>query len=111
MFLAGDEPELAYEDILEVLKEDPKDFVATCVKAKCMFRMGDFEKSLVIWQNAKKIRANVVEVGQNEGSLYVEEFMSISGQRCHRKCWPNNQRLSSELLQFRGYKRDHKGKM
>ena len=65
MFLTGDEPGLAYEDILEVHKDDPEDFFATCVKAKCMFMMGDFEKSLVVWHQARKIRGNVVEVVHN----------------------------------------------
>ena len=65
LFLAGDEPGLACQDILEVLKAEPKDFTATCVKAKCMFMMGDFEKSLLIWHSANKIRGNMVEVSLN----------------------------------------------
>ena len=60
--LLGDSPKLAYEDTLEVLKEDPDDFFAICVKAKCMYMMGDFEKSLMVWHKARKIRPNVQEV-------------------------------------------------
>ena len=62
MLLMADAPELAYADVVEVLNEDPDDFLATCVKAKCMFLMGDFERSLLVWYKARKMRGNVVEV-------------------------------------------------
>ena len=63
LFLAGDEPELAYQDILEVLTDNPRDFSALCVKAKCLFMKGEFEKSLVLWHHVNRVRENVTEVG------------------------------------------------
>ena len=63
LFLAGGEAEQALQDIVEVLKVDPRDFSALCVKAKCMFMKGEFEKSLVIWHHVNMIRAHVAEVG------------------------------------------------
>ena len=62
LFLLGDEPQLAFEDILEVLKDDPEDFSAICAKARCLFTMGEFEKSLMVWHQARKMRSNVLEV-------------------------------------------------
>ena len=71
LLLNGDEPNLAYDDILEVLKENPDDFIATCVKAKCMYMMGDFEKCLLVWHKARKIRGNIAEVNQNQLQVLV----------------------------------------
>ena len=62
LLLLGGAPKLAYEDTQEVLKDDPEDFFALCVKAKCMFMMADYEKSLMTWHKARKIRPNVKEV-------------------------------------------------
>ena len=62
LLLMGDAPELALGDVEEVLQEEPKNFQATCVKAQCMFLIGDFEQSLMVWHKARMIRANVQEV-------------------------------------------------
>ena len=80
LFLSGDDPRLAYEDILEVLKDEPEDFFATCVQAKCMFMMGDFEKCLMVWHKANKIRGNVVEVVTDDGQF----FLTITVIRCKK---------------------------
>ena len=56
--------------LIEVLKEDPEDFLATCVKAKCLFMMGDFEMSLMVWHKARKMRGNVGEVMQDKGLAF-----------------------------------------
>ena len=68
--LVGGAPKLAYEDTQEVLNDNPEDFFALCVKAKCMFMLADYEKSLMAWHKARKIRPNVKEVIETtEGSL------------------------------------------
>ena len=64
LFLMGNAPDLACRDVVEILKEDPDNFVATCIKARCMFLMGDFVMSLMVWHQARKMRGkgNVKEV-------------------------------------------------
>ena len=77
LMVVANEPKMALEDIKEVLKDEPEDFLAICTKvviytfllynissyqAKCMFLVGDFEKSLVVWHKAKQLRGNTTEV-------------------------------------------------
>ena len=92
----GDAPELAYADVVEVLSEDPDDFIATCVKARCMFLMGDFERSLMVWYKARKMRGNVVEVRQDNVSYVLLNYRQ--GEGCHRKRRADNQLFSAGLF-------------
>ena len=69
LLLLGDVSDMAYEDTVEVLKDEPENFFGTCVKAKSMFRMGNFEKSLMIWHKAEKLRPNMQEVRSFFSSL------------------------------------------
>ena len=92
----GDAPEVAYADVVEVLSEDPDDFLATCVKGRCMFLMGDFERSLMVWYKARKMRGNVVEVMQDKVS-HVSCY-SHQGEGCHRKRRADNQLISTRLF-------------
>ena len=79
----GDVPELADADVVEVLSEDLDDYLATCVKVKCMFLIGDFERSLMVWYKARKMRGNVGEVMQEKVSHVSLNYHL--GEGCHRK--------------------------
>merc|ERR1711923_165629 len=56
LMLEAKEPLTALEDLQEVLVEDPNNIEVFCTQAKCMFLIGDFEKSLLLWHKAKKLR-------------------------------------------------------
>ena len=78
--LMGNEPALALEDLKEVMSEEPDSIPGWIIKvdykwitnstfyfdffvqAKCMFLISDFEKSLVYWHKAKKLREGSQEV-------------------------------------------------
>ena len=75
--MTANQPKLALSDVEQVLKEDSDIFPAICTqvrpccyyfsskassKAQCLFLLGDFEKSLVVWHKAKKLRGNTPEV-------------------------------------------------
>ena len=47
--LQAKEPKMALEDLASVLKDEPNNFVAICTEAHCMFLVGNFEKSLMVW--------------------------------------------------------------
>jgi len=53
---------MALEDLDEVLLEDPDYIEVFCTQAKCMYLIGDYEKSLVLWHKAKKMRQKQPEV-------------------------------------------------
>ena len=77
--LADDDPISALEDAMAVLKNHPDDFTTLCIKvalwetwastqmldhfqARCFFFLGQFEKSLLVWTQANRIRTNNKEV-------------------------------------------------
>ena len=47
--LQAKEPKMALEDLASVLRDEPNNFVAICTEAHCMFLVGNFEKSLMVW--------------------------------------------------------------
>ena len=55
-------PEKALVDIESVLKTTPNDFSALCIQAKIMNELGQFEKSLMIWHQARRVRIDRPEV-------------------------------------------------
>jgi len=71
LMLMGNEPALALEDLKEVMSEEPDSIPGWIIKAKCMFLISDFEKSLVYWHKAKKLR---------EGSQEVKDAIENIGQ-------------------------------
>ena len=55
-------PEKALVDIESVLKSSPNEFSALCIQAKIMNELGQFETSLMIWHQARRVRTNRPEV-------------------------------------------------
>jgi len=60
--LMNNDPEWALKDILKVLAVLPNDFSAICTHAKAIYQMGQFERSLMLWHKAKKIKRTSQEV-------------------------------------------------
>ena len=60
--LMNNDPEWALKDILKVLTVLPNDFNAICTHAKAIYQLGQFERSLMLWHKAKKIKRTSQEV-------------------------------------------------
>ena len=72
-----DAHELAFKDAIEVLKEEPENFIATSIKARCLYLTGAFEQCLLVWHKAKKIQ---IKSNQEKVSILYQDLMLI--KRC-----------------------------
>jgi hypothetical protein len=57
------EPKHALKDIQKVLDTTPRDFNAICTHAKIIYQLGQFERSLMVWHQARKMKRGSQEVG------------------------------------------------
>lgn len=69
------DPTYALKDIQKVLVSQPEDFHAICTHAKIIYHLGQFERSLMLWHKAKKIKKSSQEVGRHHNVHKAFRFM------------------------------------
>ena len=79
LLLLGNEPKLAMEDLKEVMIEEPDSIPGYCIMAKSMFMIADFEKSLVLWHKARKLRERNQEVKDAIDNICQTILSSLEG--------------------------------